>query len=617
MKNGIRFANFPFWIPAVSVLVGGGFLLLLSGRSVADPLPGKHILNRPVLEKTAATILPRALPGTLSRDLMPYLSEISFIAPVFGPSLQNALDRGQIADTTFEDPKALQVFYESRSKAPFWTVNDQSYGQARRVLDLLEKSWTHGLNPQTYHVERLKYLLGRTLRTRQAELELLLSDAVVRYGRDLTGMRVPAGKLGLRTEDWRQPLNGIEVLGKIARASDPAFALEDLAPKSALYGALRHELVTLARTGDLTEYEPISFRGYLLHPNENHRSVPALRARLEVRGENPESRKYDPALVKAVEQFQTRNGLDADGIVGAKTLDAINRTDRDRIRQILANLERIRWLKDETEDRYIVVNIPSAMLWAIENGKVKHEMRVVVGRNQRRTKSFRTEIVGVRLNPSWTVPHTLKQHDYLPQLRQDPYALYDHEIEVFRGENRNAAPIDPASVNWNAVSGRDMHGFRLVQPPGPNNPLGAVRILMPNPYNIYLHDTNHKDYFKRSVRTLSSGCVRVSDPKAVADFVMAGTENWSRGRMNALIDTGKTRDFRIEKRIPVSIIYQTMWLTPKGALVYDSDVYGYDEKLVALLDSSGETFIPERKERIIASGESGTYAKAAHYVDRE
>lgn len=256
----------------------------------------------------------------------------------------------------------------------------------------------------------------------------------------------------------------------------------------------------------------------------------------------------------------------------------------------MANMERLRWAEPTKPRRYVVVNVPSATLWAIDDAKVAIEMDVIVGSPWRRTKIFNTEITGVRLNPDWTVPATIKRFDILPKVQEDPNYLDDKGIEIFDGPGRNAMTLDPSSVDWNAISWQELQKIRFVQIPGEHNPLGRVRVLMPNTYNIYLHDTNHPEYFEKSERAVSSGCIRMKEPEKMARFIL-GQESH---KVSSILETKVKTDIKVSNTLPVYIYYYTAWLNDQGEVVYGSDIYDYDSKLVKLLHAQKGLSLPPK-----------------------
>jgi L,D-transpeptidase YcbB len=485
----------------------------------------------------------------------------------------------------------LVAYYNERSMKPIWVRGAGSF-QPRidAVIGILEDSWTHGLNPAHYRVEEIKALFASTKEADRAALDMLITDSILRYAHDLTGMR------GQQSADrklsyWREPLQTDQILEMISESPDPIAKLRALEPTYALYHALREELKRLAALPE-SDQKKLNFGARPFKPGKSHANVPELRARMGLppAASNPEF--YDEALAVEVIKLQKSYGLDTDGVIGPKTLEIINVTAEDKIRQIIANMERLRWIDQGRPDRYILVNIPSANLWAVDGGTVALEMPVIVGKEARPTYSFKTEITGVRFNPNWTVPPTIKQKDFLPALQQNPYALEEKGIRLtYDGEI-----IDPGTVDWTTVSPRTIHNINMVQDPGDDNPLGKVRVIMENPYNIYLHDTNNRGMFEKKERNLSSGCIRVSEPEKLAQFILQHNEGWSEEKTKKMVRSSRMRDVKTDKPIPVFITYQTVWLNTDGRLVYGRDVYGQDAKLAGMLEKTGAIHIPRPPE---------------------
>lgn len=490
------------------------------------------------------------------------------------------------------DREALGIFYADRDGEPLWVKNRYLNGEGRDLIVVLRQSWMNGLNPENYHISEIKALIGsENLRSKiegddALALEMMLSDAYIRYRRDLSGMRIKPSDMGLRKGDWRQRISVDEALLDLKEHhEDIADFLLEAEPQGRTYQALKTELVRLIEKAGNEDIRPLYFEG-LLRPGYGDKAVPLLRARFDMGSVSEENQyKYDEKLVEAVMAFQRENGLKPDGLIGKQTEAALNKTHGEKIRQIIVNLERLRWIEDRKPNKFVVVNLPSAMLWAIEKGKVVHEMPVIIGRKKRATESFVTEIHGVRFNPTWTVPKTIKKEDIIPQLVEDPSYMMDKGMEIYKAtEEGDRITIDPSSVDWSEVSEEDFEDYTMVQTSGDHNPLGRIRILMPNEYNIYLHDTNHRGLFSRANRAQSSGCVRMMYPERIADFIMKQSNKWSTETMIDLLKAGEMKDLYVQETIPVYLLYNTVWLGDNNQVVFGADIYDHDKKLWQLIE---------------------------------
>ena len=515
---------------------------------------------------------------------------------IFDLSLNIAFSQPNISKEKFSDEAAIRDFYEARENAPYWIDGNGLNANGVALFNTLETAWTHGLNPAKYHMNVLKTLKDRPNFLRSAHLELLLTDAFMRYARDLSGMRVEnVESMQTSSEYWRKRMPAAQALTYLDSEKSFSAVLEAVEPQSKTYHKLRAELITLNRQTQEANYDyvlPIKI-DYMLRPGERHPKVPDLRIRLGTEQQTGDALRYDDRMVAAVMRFQRENHLEDDGIVGSRTLQLLNSTQIDKKHQLIANMERLRWAPTDRPQRYIAVNIPSAKLWAIKGEKVALEMPVIVGNPGRRTRSFITYVEGVRFNPDWTIPSTIKRFDILPKIKEDVNFLEEKGIVLLKGYGSNAKTIDPRSINWQTISWNEVQSIRMVQKPGENNPLGRVRVLMPNIYNIYLHDTNHPEYFERTERALSSGCMRMKEPEKVAQFIMETRGDWRKQDMHAAIGSGVKTDISIEQRMPVYVYYYTNWIDTDGKVVFGSDVYKNDTKLIKLLAENGDLYLPD------------------------
>jgi murein L,D-transpeptidase YcbB/YkuD len=265
-----------------------------------------------------------------------------------------------------------------------------------------------------------------------------------------------------------------------------------------------------------------------------------------------------------------------DGVVGGATREALNRDPEDLVRQLEVNLERWRWLPDDLGDRYAIVNIAAFDLDVVEQGSSALSMRVVVGQPYRRTPVLSSQITHVVLNPTWTVPERLVKEDILPRVRKDWGYLASMHLRVFDGWSDNAREVDPAEVDWSTVTPRR---YRFRQDPGPWNALGRVKFLLPNSYDIYLHDTPQRELFSRASRVFSSGCVRLETPLALVDYLLAKERRWSPEEIERIFAEGKERFLRLEHPLPVHILYWTAWVEDDGTVHFRKDIYGRDERV--------------------------------------
>jgi murein L,D-transpeptidase YcbB/YkuD len=284
---------------------------------------------------------------------------------------------------------------------------------------------------------------------------------------------------------------------------------------------------------------------------------------------------FDELVAEAVKRFQVRHGLAATATVTPRTLAALNVPVQKRIRQLEASLERIENMNFQFGQRYVVVNLPAAFAEAVENDKVVRRYRVIVGKTEKPSPTLTAEITSVNLNPTWTVPSSIAKTEISAHMRKDPGYLARMHMDLLDAHDN---PIDPHSVDW---SGTRTPNFTVRQQNGAWNALGAVKIDMPNPYSVYMHDTNQRNLFSDDYRFDSHGCSRVDNVRDLATWLLQ-EENpkWTRAAIDAAIATGQREDIALPKKVPVAWIYLTAWMTRDQTIQFRNDIYDQDEQLL-------------------------------------
>jgi murein L,D-transpeptidase YcbB/YkuD len=482
---------------------------------------------------------------------------------------------------------AVQAFYAERGDEPAWFEGSALTPAGQRLVAALRASTDEGLDPLRYEPVMLAggaprvlraSVAGDSLEVQASALEVGLTAALGRFAADLGQGRVDPSRV---TVLWRLRPRGFDVLPVLLQAAAsgrPDAVLDSIRPAhpqyAALREALRHYAALAASESDLPPMPAVRVRLGAKGP-----AVRALRARLAFWGDLDGTARagdvFDRVTADAVRRFQTRHGLTADGVVSPETLAALNVPARDRLRQIVLNLERWRWQDRPVTGRHVLVNIPTFELHAYDGGALALSMRVITGKADTPTPVFDQPMTSVVFSPYWNVPTNIALDETLPAVRRDRGHLRRANLEVLRGDE----VVDPARIDWKRAS--DI-SFR--QRPGPGNSLGLVKFNIANPFNVYLHDTPNDSLFRSARRTMSHGCVRLEKPEALARWVLAGMPGWTPARIAAAMRAGRESAVRLADPIPVSIGYFTAWVDPDGAVQFRPDVYRHDAAQAPLMD---------------------------------
>ncbi|MCP5158176.1 MAG: L,D-transpeptidase family protein [Gammaproteobacteria bacterium] len=484
-------------------------------------------------------------------------------------------DRLTIDSRTLRTLDSMLPFYAGRSYQPAWLdTNGEPLPAATELIEALGEVDRDGLRPSDYHRTQLQKRLAALRQHNDASdidqlanFDLLFTDAFLAYGSHLL-----SGRLSPRTvdRDWEikpRSRDIATVLQKTLTEGSITESLKALAPQAKGYIQLREKL---------RKYRKIEQEGGWPSVTSNT-STRTLRMRLEISGDLIEGQ--DKTIAEALRRFQKRHGLAETGTANADTVAALNVPISERIRQIELNLERWRWLPDDFGSRHILVNIPSYKMQVFEDGKVVLESKVVVGRQERQTPTFTANMEYLVMSPKWYVPRSIAVKDKLPQLRRNPYSLKGQQIRIYNSAGKE---INPGSVNWTEVSASNFN-YRLRQDAGPRNALGGIKFMFPNRHSIYLHDTPSRELFSRNRRTYSSGCIRISKPVELAEYLLKHDPKWNKETIKTASTSGKQKIVHLPEDVPVYLLYWTAWVDENGLLNFRDDIYKRDKPLVRAL----------------------------------
>jgi murein L,D-transpeptidase YcbB/YkuD len=478
-------------------------------------------------------------------------------------------------------PTGLREFYTDRVYAPVWFDQNGIKEDAHLAIAAMAEANDHALNPNNYAPLELAQKIDTAQSPDEwAQFDLELSRQFLRYATHISSGRVQPNKINKALNlfpDRPEPKSFFE---NAEQAVDFSAFLDSLPPQSDNYARLKRRLAQYRTKAEAGGFIGVP-DGEVLKPGMTDARIPVLRERLieediQIAG-NHTGEVYDGDLVEAVKIFQDHHGLATDGVIGKNTLARLNIPIQDKLIQMELNMERRRWMRDDLGEFYVFVNLADQNLKVVRNGKTIHTTRVVVGKPYHATPVFSDQLEYVEINPFWNVPYSIATKEYLPKLKQNPSALSRQKIRVFQ----NGSEIAPTQVAWNSYSGGNFP-FRLRQDPGDGNALGRIKFMFPNEFNIYIHDTPSKSLFSRAERAYSHGCIRASNPFALADVLLTDS-NSTPGHWEHIRDGGERTVVKPVVPIEVHLTYLTAWMNKDGSTHFRKDIYGRDEVLLKAL----------------------------------
>ncbi|MEO6233205.1 MAG: L,D-transpeptidase family protein [Ferruginibacter sp.] len=506
----------------------------------------KNTPEQNIKDSSAASIKDKSIPGNFSTQSR--LTFDSLLVDAFIDSFPK-----------FEKfRKDLDTFYRQRKFAYAWFDENGMIEPATNLYNRIQHISAEGIPDKLpYKLEFKTVMESDGMLEPSSTTELMLTAQYLVYAKNVWGGL--SEKQSLST-DWylpRRKTSTTELLDSLTANSD-IFENTQLYRQ---YGLLKDQLKKL---NDLQ----------IMHPNWNiiltsknkyelgdsAVAIEQIRQRLYLLADlpfNDSSLVFDDVLRDGVENFQTRHGLVKDGVIGSQFISEINTSLDKRIEQVIVNMERSRWVPVRLSSNYIVVNIPEFKLHVYEHDSLAWNMNVVVGKDQHKTVIFNGEMKYIVFSPYWNIPSSIVKNETLPALRRNPNYLAQHNME------------------WNNG------GIR--QKPGPDNSLGLVKFLFPNSHNIYLHDTPAKSLFKENNRAFSHGCIRLAEPKKLAEYLLQNDTSWNEQKITEAMHSGVEKYVTLKQPVPVFIAYFTAWVDNQGKLNFRKDVYDRDQRLAQLI----------------------------------
>ncbi|HSJ25956.1 MAG TPA: L,D-transpeptidase family protein [Longimicrobiales bacterium] len=466
-------------------------------------------------------------------------------------------------------------FYALRQHRPAWWGRRGLDDRGAALLAALGDTESDGLPSARYRHDVVTSLLSTldpedrgdrlpdsvAVRYRAA-VDVLLTEGMVRYAGDLVTGTLDPADAGVDWRIERESARHAAVLENLDAGRDPQDILAQLRPSLPYYDRMRTALAQYRAAAERGGWPQLP-ENETLKEGDRSDAVAALRQRLLLgtdareaelaRAGEADPSLFDAQLKEAVQHFQHRHSIEADGAVGGGTLKELNHPVEDRIAEMKLNLDRWRWLPNELGERFVMVNIAGFELEVVEDGRAIESMNVVVGRLDRQTPVFADSIQFVVVNPYWNVPNGIFEKDVQPKMQADPMYLVRNNMEMVDG--------------------------RVRQKPGPTNSLGRFKFLFPNEFDVYLHDSPERHLFSRTSRDFSSGCIRIERPEDFARLLLDMQTDAGSGQLDSHLTHWNEQWMRLDRPLPVYLLYFTAWVEEDGTVRFHHDVYNRDEML--------------------------------------
>ena len=532
----------------------------------------------------------------------------------------------ELTSSWLESPHQVDRLYQKFNHRTIWFDHYEMTDAGKALVQAIKENAVDQPENYPYHADEILYRLQimQTLPLEVTELDVLLTDAFLSYAKDAMNGRLipnrnePDHPAILKTSSVMQTpshmdvgyeANIVDMLGpKLERHKLKALIDQDLTPANEGYRRLRkaldhyldliqsglwfplNESVEL-KMGDTSEQveklrQQLSLLGDFYHHefnkvptrdflNPQHRDFNTPLAHLANRAPLEGQDYFDQPLADALKHFQSRHGLVSNGILDTKTIQYLNIPPEQRVKQIVINMKRWRYLPEDLGQRHIMVNMANYSLDLVENNKTVLDMDVIVGKASRRTPILVQKMKTLVLNPTWAIPPRIAQASILPKAKKDPGYLNKRNIELVRHVKGERKVIDPYKVNWKKVNLKKFP-YRLEQTAGEHNALGSVKFPLNNDFAIYLHDTSQPELFDEEMRALSSGCVRVSEPRKLTEELLKYNPGWDSSRIQKIHDRKRTIYVAMKKEVPTYLMYWTAWVDDHGTLQFRDDIYQRD-----------------------------------------
>ena len=472
---------------------------------------------------------------------------------------------------------SIKIYYQKLNNYEIW----YSLKNRTELINEIKNCYKDGLNPEDYNLKNILALEDK--RKKLEDEEVIQYDILLTKSFEKLALHLYRGKLNPKKlyTDWDLTPKNISLspyLEKAIKDKAVASTFEELKPKHFVYAKIKESLVVIEQFPEYT-FDKTDVKDKIqLHDTINE--MIAIKKKLAywndyTRKDSIITAIYDTITYLAVKKFQSRHGLKADGVIGKGTIQALNYTKEERKQQIIANLERWKWFPIDFGKEYLMVNLPNYNIVYVKKNDTIATHNIVVGTPKRNTPVLISKLSDLVFNPTWTVPPTIIKEDLTPSAKKNLEYFKKTRLTIYDSTGQVVTPEE-----WDSDASKS---YRYVQVSGYNNSLGLVKFNFPNRHTVYLHDTNHRDYFSREYRALSSGCVRVENPLLLAEKILFNEdEGWTSEEIDSIINKKNIKTVPIKNTINVYLLYWTNWLNKDG-LQFREDIYHLDKKLYAAL----------------------------------
>ncbi|GAA0878617.1 L,D-transpeptidase family protein [Algoriphagus jejuensis] len=487
----------------------------------------------------------------------------------------------------------IKSIYSERDYLEIWLLNGRLSKDGKEMLSQIEESKYDGLQPTDYNLEQIVALSSnpekenkkfRNLSSdEKVELELLLTEAFFNLAHDLEKGKVNPATLD---PEWKFEAKATDVdysqlLREVAGGASVGKIFEQLYPNSELYTQGREAIKDLYKiqANDTLTWEFAKVEG-VIKVGESHAAIPALRKRLIFWDvlkpyDAMESTRFDSTMFEGLQKYQESNGMNPDGVIGSLVAESLNNSPQNLIDIASINMERLRWMPVmDWNQEMVLVNIANYQLDYVQRGDTAFTAKVIVGKEYSESPAFTAPMSYIVFSPYWNIPPSITLDEIIPAVQKNPDYLTQKNMEVV---NSQGEPVNASKVKWS-----EEKNYRVRQKPGGDNSLGLVKFMFPNEYNIYIHDTPARSLFAKETRALSHGCIRIQNPDQFAKILL-DDEVWDDDKIQEAMHQEKEETVKLDREIPVVLLYMTFWADKDGKANFRSDVYNRDIALLKAL----------------------------------